>query len=33
MVDQWHRLGIVVEAQRPDGTTVFVESERRLLPR
>ena len=33
MVDQWHRLGIVVEARRADGTTVFVESERRPLPR
>jgi hypothetical protein len=33
MVDQWHKLGIVVEARRDDGTTVFVESERRPLPR
>ena len=32
MVDQWHALGIVVEARRADGTTVFVESERRPLP-
>ena len=32
MVDQWHALGIVVEARRPDGKTVFVESERRRLP-
>lgn len=28
MVDQWHQLGIVVEARRADGQTVFVESER-----
>lgn len=33
MVDQWHRLGVVVAAKAPDGTTVFVESERRPLPR
>lgn len=32
MVDQWHRLGVVVEATRRDGTTVFVESERRPFP-
>jgi len=31
MVDEWHRLGVVVEARRPDGTTAFVESERRPL--
>jgi hypothetical protein len=31
MVDEWHRLGIVVEARRSDGTTVFVESERQPL--
>jgi hypothetical protein len=31
MVDEWHELGIVVEARRPDGRTVFVESERRPL--
>jgi hypothetical protein len=30
MVTQWHKLGVVVPAQRPDGTTAFVESERRL---
>jgi len=30
MVTQWDKLGIVVEAKRPDGTTVFVESERTL---
>ncbi|MDP9075045.1 MAG: LodA/GoxA family CTQ-dependent oxidase [Actinomycetota bacterium] len=30
MVDEWHELGVVVEARRADGTTVFVESERRL---
>jgi hypothetical protein len=30
MVTQWDKLGVVVEAKRPDGTTVFVESERRL---
>lgn len=30
MVTQWDKLGIVVEAKRPDGTTVFVESERQL---
>lgn len=30
MVTQWDKLGIVVEAKRPDGTTVFVESERVL---
>ena len=29
MVEQWHELGIVVEKKRPDGTTMFVESERR----
>lgn len=29
MVDQWHELGVVVEARAPDGRTVFVESERR----
>ncbi len=29
MVRQWSQLGIVVEAERADGTTVFVESERR----
>ena len=29
MVTQWHDLGIVVEAKGPDGTTMFVESERR----
>ena len=33
MVDQWHRLGVVVAAKAPNGTTVFVESERRPLPR
>jgi hypothetical protein len=33
MVDQWHRLGVVVPTTAPDGTTVFVESERRPLPR
>jgi hypothetical protein len=32
MVDEWHRLGIVVEQQRADGTPVFVESERKLRP-
>ena len=32
MVKQWHQLGVVVEAQRADGTTVFVESERRTFP-
>ncbi|HEX2046943.1 MAG TPA: LodA/GoxA family CTQ-dependent oxidase [Acidimicrobiales bacterium] len=32
MVNQWHALGVVVEARRRDGTTVFVESERRPLP-
>ena len=32
MVKQWHDLGIVVEAKRRDGTTVFVESERRAFP-
>jgi hypothetical protein len=31
MVDEWNRLGVVVQAKRPDGTTVFVESERRPL--
>jgi hypothetical protein len=31
MVEQWHQLGIVVEAKRGDGTVVFVESERRPL--
>ncbi|HEX3621702.1 MAG TPA: LodA/GoxA family CTQ-dependent oxidase [Acidimicrobiales bacterium] len=31
MVDEWHRLGFVVQARRADGTTVFVESERRPL--
>jgi len=31
MVDEWHRLGVVVEGRRPDGTTVFVESERQPL--
>jgi hypothetical protein len=30
MVDQWHDLGVVVEATAPDGTPMFVESERRL---
>ncbi len=29
MVKQWHDLGIVVEAKGRDGTTMFVESERR----
>jgi hypothetical protein len=33
MVKQWHELGIVVEAQRADGTTVYVESERRPFAR
>lgn len=32
MVKQWHQLGVVVEAQRADGTTVFVESERLPFP-
>jgi CubicO group peptidase (beta-lactamase class C family) len=31
MVDEWHRLGVVVETRRPDGTRAFVESERRPL--
>jgi len=31
MVDQWHELGVVAEAKRADGRTVFVESERRKL--
>lgn len=31
MVEQWHRLGVVVERERPDGSTVFVESERRSI--
>jgi hypothetical protein len=30
MVKHWHELGIVVAAQAPDGTRVFVESERLL---
>jgi hypothetical protein len=30
MVDQWHELGVVVPATGPDGTAMFVESERRL---
>ena len=30
MVDQWHELGVVVEAAGADGTPMFVESERRL---
>ncbi|MDQ3898274.1 MAG: LodA/GoxA family CTQ-dependent oxidase [Actinomycetota bacterium] len=32
MVKEWHELGVVVEAEGPDGTTMFVESERRLAP-
>ncbi len=32
MVKQWHELGVVVEAKRADGTTMFVESERRPFP-
>jgi hypothetical protein len=31
MVEHWHELGVVVPRQAPDGTRVFVESER-LLP-
>jgi hypothetical protein len=31
MLDQWHQLGVVVQARKPDGTTVFVESERQPL--
>jgi len=30
MVKQWHDLGVVVPATGPDGTAMFVESERRL---
>jgi hypothetical protein len=30
MVKQWHDLGVVVPAVGPDGTPMFVESERRL---
>ena len=30
MVDQWHKLGIVVPGRRADGTIAFAESERRL---
>jgi L-Lysine epsilon oxidase N-terminal/L-lysine epsilon oxidase C-terminal domain len=30
MIDQWHRLGVVVEAQAADGTAMFAESERTL---
>lgn len=31
MVDEWHELGVMVQARRPDGGIVFVESERRPL--
>ncbi|MBV9492417.1 MAG: LodA/GoxA family CTQ-dependent oxidase [Verrucomicrobia bacterium] len=30
MVDKWHQLGFVVPTQAPDGSTVFVESQRSL---